>query len=477
MNRLWIRLSLAFVFVAVISALAVAVLATSVTSHQFQQYIMRRDALAETGVMDSLAAYYQATGTWDGVETALAQFAGRGQGRGRPPLLLADAAGTIVYDERQQRAGTTLTTSERDSTLPIEVNGATVGHLLLGTQGRGALETGEQDYLDQLQRTLLIAALLAAALGIIIGVVISRTVSRPLSQLAQAARAFAAHNWDQRVKVSGTEEVAEVSFAFNDMADALQQAETLRRNLMADVAHELRTPLTVLQGNLRAMLDGVYPLERGEIATLYDETRLLNRLVDDLRELALAEAGQLKLNQHPIDLAALIGSTVSNFMPVAEERAVTLEATADRTIKVHADPDRVAQVLRNLIANALWHTPPQGRITVEAQLTDRGGQISVADTGEGIAPDDLPHVFDRFYRADRSRTRPSTPLRSAPDRGGSGLGLAIAKSLVEAMGGQIGVESEWGTGSRFWFTLPPATTAGEIAVVTTNKSDGSQSLP
>ncbi len=342
MNRLWVRLSLAFVFVAVISALAVAVLATSVASNQFQQYVARRDLLAQTGILQNLATYYETNGNWVGVESVLAQFAGGGPGRGRPPLLLADVGGNIVYDERNQRVGAALSDSERSSALPVELNGVTVGYLLLGAQGRGASATNEQDFLDQLQRTLLIAALFAAGLGIAIGLVISRTVSRPLSQLAQAARAFAAHNWDQRVTVGGSEEVAEVAFAFNDMADALQQAETLRRNLMADVAHELRTPLTVLQGNLRAMLDGVYPLERGEIATLYDETRLLNRLVDDLRELALAEAGQLKLNLQPIDLAALIGSTVTNFMPVAEERGLTLNAKIDRAAAVHADPDRVA---------------------------------------------------------------------------------------------------------------------------------------
>jgi len=446
-NRLWVRLSIAFVFVAVISALAVAVLATSVASNQFQQYVARRDLLAQTGVLDNLATYYEANGTWAGVEPVLAQLAGRGQGRGRPPLLLADVGGNIVYDERNQRVGTVLSDSERGSALPVDVKGITAGYLLLGAQGRGALATNEQDFLDQLQRTLLIAAVLAAGLGMTIGVVISRTVSRPLSRLAQAARAFAAHNWDQRVPISGTEEVAEVSLAFNDMAEAVQQAETLRRNLMADVAHELRTPLTVLQGNLRAMLDGVYPLERGEIATLYDETRLLNRLVDDLRELALAEAGQLKLNQQPIDLAALIGSTVANFMPMAEERGLTLEAKIDRVVAVVADPDRVGQVLRNLIANALWHTSPQGQITVETQPIDRGLRVMVTDTGEGIAPEDVPHVFDRFYRSDKSRTRLS---------GGSGLGLAIAKSLIEAMGGQIGVDSELGKGSRFWFTLPQA---------------------
>jgi two-component system, OmpR family, sensor kinase len=448
-NRLWVRLSLAFVFVAVISALAVAVLATSVASNQFQQYVARRDALSQSGLLDSLSAFYETTGSWNGVEQVFAQYAaqygGRGQGRGRPPLLLAEANGNIIYDERNQRVGAALSDSERSSVLPVELNGVTVGYLLLGAQGRGAAATNEQDFLDQLQRTLLIAALVAAGLGIAIGLVISRTVSRPLSQLARAARAFAAHNWDQRVQIQGTEEVAEVAFAFNDMADSLQQSETLRRNLMADVAHELRTPLTVLQGNLRAMLDGVYPLERGEIATLYDETRLLNRLVDDLRELALAEAGQLKLNVQPIDLLPLIGSTVANFMPVAEEHHVELTAQIDQAVEVHADPDRVAQVLRNLIANALWHTLPQGTIDVEAQSIDRGWRITVTDTGEGIAPEDLPHVFDRFYRSDKSRTRHT---------GGSGLGLAIAKSLIETMGGQIGVESELGKGSCFWFTLP-----------------------
>jgi two-component system OmpR family sensor kinase/two-component system sensor histidine kinase BaeS len=445
MNRLWVRLSIAFVFVAVLSALAKAVLANNSAENQFRQYVARRDALVQSGLLDNLAAYYETAGSWNGVEAVLVQLSGRGQGRGRPPLLLADATGEVVYDERTQRVGTGLSEDERTSALTIEVNGVTVGYLLLGAQGRGTLATNEQDFLDQLQRTLLIAALIAAGLGIAIGLLISRTVSRPLSQLAQAARAFAAHNWDQRVKVGGTEEVAEVSFAFNDMADALQQAETLRRNLMADVAHELRTPLTVLQGNLRAMLDGVYPLERGEIATLYDETRLINRLVDDLRELSLAEAGQLKLNLQPIDLAALIGSTVTNFMPVADERGLTLEAKVERAVEARADRDRVAQVLRNLIANALWHTPPQGRITVTAQPSDRVVRVTVADTGEGISPEEVAHVFDRFYRTDSARTRHT---------GGSGLGLAIAKSLVVAMDGHIGVESELGKGSQFWFTLP-----------------------
>jgi two-component system OmpR family sensor kinase/two-component system sensor histidine kinase BaeS len=214
---------------------------------------------------------------------------------------------------------------------------------------------------------------------------------------------------------------------------------------MADIAHELRTPLTVLQGNLSAMLDGVYPLERAEIATLYDETRLLNRLVDDLRELALAEAGQLQLNLQATDVAAIIESTVASFAVAAEMQGVRLDIDAKNLPRANADPDRLAQVLRNLISNALRHTPNDGVVTVAGQTEQSKICVSVTDTGEGIAPADLAHVFDRFYRGDKSRARAS---------GGTGLGLAIAKTQIEAMGGQIGVTSEPGRGARFWFTLP-----------------------
>jgi len=217
---------------------------------------------------------------------------------------------------------------------------------------------------------------------------------------------------------------------------------------MADVAHELRTPLTVIQGNLRAILDGVYPLEREEIATLYDETRLLQRLVDDLRELALAEAKQLKLNLQPIDLRVLIDATINNFGTAAEAQQIALGANLPAELApVQADGDRVGQVIRNLVGNALRHTLANGSITIDVTATSDQVRVQVIDTGEGIPPEDLPHVFDRFYRGDRSRARSS---------GGSGLGLAITKSLVEAMGGSIGVESRSGAGSTFWFTLPLA---------------------
>jgi two-component system OmpR family sensor kinase/two-component system sensor histidine kinase BaeS len=316
--------------------------------------------------------------------------------------------------------------------------------------GPPALATPEQDFLAQLRNSLLLAGALAGILGIVLSIALSRTLTAPLANLANAAHRFAARDWSQRVQVQGAQEIAEVATAFNAMANDLQKQEALRRDMIADIAHELRTPLTVMQGNLRAMLDDVYPLDRGEIATLYDETRLLSRLVDDLRELALADAGQLPLNVGTVNLREVLQNAAANFSIAADAQNVRVEILTPETLpNVRADSDRVAQVLRNLLANALRHTPEGGTITLGATLQQVQGKnfvrVFVRDTGEGIASKDLPHVFERFYRADKSRTRAT---------GGTGLGLAIAKAWVEAMGGKIGVESETDKGSAFWFELP-----------------------
>jgi two-component system OmpR family sensor kinase/two-component system sensor histidine kinase BaeS len=219
--------------------------------------------------------------------------------------------------------------------------------------------------------------------------------------------------------------------------------------MVADVAHELRTPLSVLQGNLQAILDDVYAMDKSEIARLFEETRLLSRLVDDLRELALADAGQLRLNLRPAEIAPVIQSTVDSLAIVAESQEIVLstEPPADLPI-VHADPDRLGQVLRNLIVNALQHTPTGGSVVVTASATPEAVEIAVADTGEGIAAEDLPYIFERFWRAERSRARD----KRWP--GSTGLGLSVAQSLVQAQGGRIWAESEKGRGSTFRFTLP-----------------------
>jgi signal transduction histidine kinase len=450
MNRLWVRLTLAFIAITLLGVVSVAVLADVLADQAFRQYVTRQDMVVQSGLLDNLAIYYQRQGNWNGVAAILSSAPGSGAGRGgrgHPTLLLADSRGQIVYDEHSTRVGEILTTDERANALPVIVNDQAVGYLVVSGNTGSTLPPAAQTFLSQLRTTLLIIALAVGGLGILLGSIISRALTAPLSNLAQAAHAFAARDWGYRVKVKGASEIAAVGRAFNEMAAEIQHTEMLRRNLVADIAHELRTPLTVMQGSLQALLDEVYPLERSEIATLYDEARLLARLVDDLRELSLADAGQLPLHTQSVDVFPILHAVAAQFALVAEAQGVQLDVHVDKQLScVRADPDRLAQVLRNLLANALRHTPRGGRVelAVDCQETMR---IDVNDTGEGIAEEDIPHVFERFYRADPSRT---------PSQGSSGLGLAICKAWVEAMGGTIGVESKVEQGSHLWFTLPLA---------------------
>jgi signal transduction histidine kinase len=285
-------------------------------------------------------------------------------------------------------------------------------------------------------------------------------MSRPLVNLTTATRAVAAGDLSIRVPTHYPGEVGELAGAFNQMAQELARAEDLRRNLTTDVAHELRTPLSVIRGKLEGVLDGVYPATPEHLQPILEETKLLAHLVEDLRLLALAEAGQLGLEKRPMDISDLLQDAHVNFSPQASDRGVTLALDLPPELpEVMADWRRIAQVLGNLLTNALRHTPQGGLVTLSAALkepafraeadgdgkpprrdgADVGGEIvevAVADTGTGISSEDLPLIFERFWRGDRSRSRAS---------GGSGLGLAIARQLVEMH-----------QGSTFRFTLPVA---------------------
>jgi two-component system OmpR family sensor kinase/two-component system sensor histidine kinase BaeS len=454
MNRLSVRLTLAILATTLLAVGVVALLANRATSSEFRRYLAAGQTASAQNLTPELAAYYTAQGSWDGVaawfdaaardETHGRGLGGRGAG-GMRTLQLANAAGEVLYDSEGGAIGSVMSREQRETAIPIEVNGATAGYLLLLTPGSVQLAGAEQAFLDRINRALLTGAVVALLVGVIAGVLLARTLAAPLGQVSAAAGAIAGGDLSQRVPERGTVETKALARSFNQMAENLEQAEQLRRNLLADVAHELRTPLTVIQGNLQALLDGVYPLERAEIATIYDETRLLSRLVADLRELAQAEAGQLKLHLGPVDLVAVLVQTVDSFALLAQESQVRLDLDVPASLPlVIADSDRLAQVLRNLLANALRHAAPGGRVQVGARPEGGRVRVSVVDDGPGIPSADLPHVFDRFWRGDPARGR---------DSGGSGLGLAITRHLVEAQGGQIGVISEQGRGTEFWFVL------------------------
>jgi len=301
---------------------------------------------------------------------------------------------------------------------------------------------------DEIARRLINFAGLSLAVGVIGGLVIGRVVTRPIGDLVKAARQIGAGDRAVRAPLRGSREMKELATSFNTMAADLQRAEMLRNNLMADVSHELRSPLTVLEGNLRAVLDHVYTLDEAEIANLYGQTRHLIRIVNDLRELSLAENHQLRLEKQSIDVNALIVETVQAIEPLAIDKGVQLINRVVDLPPITVDPIRLRQVLFNLLSNSLRHTPTGGTITVSGSRRDQGVCLTVQDTGEGLNTDQLASAFDRFYRGDKSRSRES---------GGTGLGLAIVKAIVEAHAGRVEAQSEGaGKGSTFSLNLPLA---------------------
>jgi len=310
----------------------------------------------------------------------------------------------------------------------------------------GMMGAPEQNFLDRVNRAVLIAGLVAGVVALLLGFIVFRGITAPLGRLTRAAHAVSQGDLSQRVQIRSGDEISDLGAAFNTMAANLQRGEQVRREMTADIAHELRTPLSVIQGNLEAVLDGVYPPDGEHIQPALDQAQLLARLVEDLRTLALAEAGQLSLDLQATNAEELVKRVVASFEPKAAAQAVTLALDAPPSLPpVHADGQRIAQVLTNLLGNALRYTPEGGHVDLALRSEQPSVLVSVSDTGSGIAAEDLPHVFDRFYRADKSRSR---------EGGGSGLGLAIARSIVEAHGGRIWAESEIGKGTTIAFTLP-----------------------
>ncbi len=488
MNRLWVRLSIYFGSFALLGVVVLIIVARLLVNDTLRQSFIPAQLQAPGGIVDTLGDYYQTHHSWQGVDNlmdgARATFH---LWSGGMDLRLLDREGAPIYQINQRPGGNSpienspmgnsamgnsamgnsamgngpngpnsnaqpgngaMGRPRNPIQIPIKIDGQTVGYLetrvMMAPSGNRPL-----DIFQQLSQYLLLIALGAAILGAVFSVAASRTLTAPLTQLANAARAIGGGNLNERVPIHGSDEVAAVAVAFNEMAGELQEAETLRRNLMADVAHELRTPLSVLQGNLRAILDEVYPLDKEEITRLYTQTRLLSRLVNDLHELAQAEAGQLSLNLASTDLRPLLREIIEIFAPMAEDSAINLEAQLAPTLPAAAvDSVRLRQVLHNLLANALRHTPTGGTVSLQSAATPDAVTIMIRDSGEGIAPEHLPHVFDRFYRTDRARAR---------DTGGAGLGLAIVRAIVQAHGGTVSAQSNGiGQGSAFTVALPIA---------------------
>lgn len=306
----------------------------------------------------------------------------------------------------------------------------------------------ETFYREAISRSLLIAALSAIVTGLLTSLFLAREILRPLWQLAATSQRMAGGRYSERVSVPASTELALVATSFNQMAEALERVEQQRVALINNVAHELRTPLTGLEGYLEGLMDGLFSGDPETFAQMSQEVRRLHRLVDDLQALSLVEAGQISLRLETFDLVPIIERVVAQLKPQAMAQCLELVIEHPLQILVYADPDRVAQIIINLVGNAIRYTPDGGCITVQVNSGDGLARVEVQDTGMGIPSEALPYIFERFYRVDRSRSRHS---------GGSGIGLTIARHLAWSMAGDLTAASPGpGQGSTFTFTLPLA---------------------
>ena len=458
---LFARLMLAFLVVVLVGGITALWLTRQATATEFTIFTTNSGRRQAESLAPVLADFYAAQGSWTGAETLLATDTRMGgmmrHGQGNNGLgmwammgnrlLLVDENGRVLVDTENEMMGQQLAADIlRDNGVPITSDGQMVGTVLVTSGVQAAAENTY--FLQHVNQAILLSLLAAGSLALVFGGLLAWRVVRPLRRLTAAAQGIAAGDLSQRVDISPGDEMGDLALAFNQMAERLSRAEVMRRQMTADIAHELRTPLTVIQGNIEALQDGVFPLSLAALDPILDKTALLTRLVEDLRQLTLAETGQLSLDKQPTDLYALALQAIEAFQPTAIERSISLEIDSPPNLPlVQADRQRMQQVLMNLLSNALRYTPNGAVITIHLTAEREQVRVVVQDQGPGIPLEALPNVFERFYRVEQGRTRTT-------DGSGSGLGLAVARSLVEAHGGQIGVESPPGLGAAFWFTLP-----------------------
>jgi len=438
----------------------VVVMANLITANRFTYMVSAAGQRHAWRLAPLFAEYYVQAGGWNGIRVLVEDWewsSGPLQGHTPPGaemmfnsgderLLLLDADGRLVADSDPQGEPVRLLPASLGKGAPILVGGQRVGTLIFAS-GLGRLTSYQDTFLRQVNGLMLVMGGMAALAALVIGGFQARRIVAPVRALAEAARRVASGDLSQRIPVTSQDELGEMAAAFNTMAAELERQQELRHRAMTDIAHELRTPLSVLQIELESIEDGLTAPTPEVIAGLQTDVAHLRRMVEDLRMLSLADAGELQMEMEPVEMGGLIQDVVSRVQGAAHARDVTLVARLpDTPLPVVGDAQRLGQVLLNLLSNALQHTPPAGRVTVSGQrVGEHEVHVTVQDTGEGIPAEDLPHVFERFYRTDRARSR---------DTGGSGLGLSITRSLVEAHGGRVWVHSTEGQGSAFTFALP-----------------------
>ncbi len=462
-----LKLVLAFLIVSIIGAALAAAFARWGTFKEFGRLVLDQ---AQSEFIADVSTYYQTYGSWTGVAGSLPprvpaplpqpQPMDRGGPGPQPPVpprppesqqppfafALVDQNGYVVVPAGPYRIGDRVHTDQLEQGVEVEIGDQVVGTVLTAGEPP-ALTPREEQFLARINQALFYATLGATAIALFLGVLLARTLTHPLRELTSATRAMAKGELKQQVPVRSRDELGELAAAFNQMSADLARANELRRQMAADIAHDLRTPLSVIKGYTEALHDGVLPPTPDTFQTIHQEAEHLSLLVGDLRTLSLADAGELTLTRQIVHPQELLERIAAAHLPRAQQLGIALQITTQANMpSIHIDPERMAQVLGNLISNALRYTPTGGQISLAATQQGSSVLLTVQDNGVGIAPDELPRIFDRFYRGDEARQA---------NEGESGLGLAIAKSLVELHGGMITVESALGEGTTFTIFLVP----------------------
>jgi two-component system sensor histidine kinase BaeS len=457
-----LRLIVSFILVALVSIASVLIIAWQSTIQEVRTYMFRGGMAGVDGLVTSLEEHYQNYQTWEGVEQ-LFDFPGQHQGnkrgnQGSPQgmggmiagmmgrrLRLADSQGNLIIDTESVNPTGSMDGNELLQAISLQVGSDTVGFLL--PEGGMTFNSGDAtNLLNRLTRAAYIAAGVAIALSLALTLWLSSRLLRPIQSLKQVAASLSEGDLSRRVDVQGDDEMATLGRTFNKMAASLENAEANRRSMTADIAHELRTPLAVQRAHLEALQDGVYPATSENLEPIIEQNLLLTRLVDDLGTLALVDAGQLQIERIPTNIFILLERIIERFLPQSSDKKIELQFSSQGECQpVALDPGRFEQILVNLFSNAIRYTPDGGWMKINLECSPYQALITVHDNGPGLPEEDIPRIFERFYRVDPSRTR---------SEGGTGLGLAIARQLAEAQGGTLTAANHPDGGAIFSLCFP-----------------------
>ncbi|NOT03915.1 MAG: HAMP domain-containing protein [Anaerolineales bacterium] len=442
--KLTTKLILAFLLISLFSTGIIVAFTRVATNREFENFVNDR---YKTELVEELIKYYETNRSWYGIEGIYTVYDSNHSkpGEVRPLFFsIADSNGIILVPGLRYVFGETVSADLLEKGTQIKVENETVGILLFDSAPDK--NPMEDEFIHRINNSIFLSGVGTVILALILGAILSRTITRPIRELTSATHKMAEGNFGQQVPVRSRDEIGELASSFNKMNNDLARSFNLRKQMTADIAHELRTPLSLIIGHAEAVHDGVLPPSAENFEIIREEAERLEQLVNDLRTLSLADAGELSADFQPVDVNKLLGDIQTHYLTPFNQKRIALNLQpASAILTANLDPIRFSQVVTNILDNALRYTPENGRVDISARLNNDQIEIIIQDSGQGVTPDEAAHLFDRFYRADEARNR---------NDGGSGLGLAIAKSIIEMHKGKIWAESKTGQGLKVSIVLP-----------------------